>query len=526
MRTYLLLFLLSAGISFLLTPVLLWLACRYHWVDLPDGYRKIHAHPVPRLGGVSIFVAFNLTLLLSFIGYRVVFEDFPWHWEHVVFILLPATLIFLVGLYDDLRGLSARVKLALHVLGAALLYYNGFRIEQVALPFWSHPLSLGWLSAPVTVLWIVGVTNAFNLIDGMDGLAAGIAFFVSMASFFVALEQGKLMVCVLSIVIAGATLGFLRYNFNPARIFMGDSGSYFLGFVIGALAVRGSQKSSMVVSIVVPLLLLGLPILDTMVAIARRFLEGKPLFAPDQQHIHHRLLRLARSQRFAVIILYGAAASLGLLSWMLVVTQSQLVAVTSLTVGLAAFWGVKSLGYEEFQELGAYLSRFSEHRHTLAHQIYLRRLTDRLASTSDLAELMRIAEEALQRLNFDGAEIELSLVQPAPLRNVYSSMVPHYRWSWSPAEAAEPPVRPLMWALTIPIAGGRGAAGYLRLERSIEKGSLPARLTILIQAFVGKLSAVAATSVPWEASGLFEATSAPRDRTQPMEIHTGHGSTL
>ncbi|MBI1746635.1 MAG: undecaprenyl/decaprenyl-phosphate alpha-N-acetylglucosaminyl 1-phosphate transferase [Acidobacteria bacterium] len=523
MKTYLMLFFLSASVSLLLTPILLRISHRYQWLDVPDGRRKIHAQPVPRLGGIAIFMAFLVTLWISFLGHNTIFAALRGQWDKVVCLLLPATLIFLIGLFDDFRGVSAKTKLSLQLLAAGLLYYNGFRIEQIANPFGGSHWSLGWLSLPITLVWLVGVTNAFNLIDGMDGLAAGIAFFVSMASFFVSVAQFKPMVSVLSIIMAGATLGFLRYNFNPARIFMGDSGSYFIGFVVGALAIQGSQKSPVAVSIAVPLLLLGLPILDTMIAIARRFLEGAPIFNPDREHIHHRLMRIAHSQRFAVIILYGATAFLGLSSWLMVIMHSQLAAVISLTAGLAAFWGVKSLQYEEFQELGRYLSGLFTHRHALVHQIYLRKLSDRIAASASLGDVLLLVAEALGRLNFDVGEICLARARSSSANHVYLPLEQIYRWSWAPTGEPAALKLPVMWELNIPLEDGRGAGGYFRLARSIEKEPLPKQLTAMVQLLTHKLQAVADSSGEDELSSLFKPVSASLAKEKQMAagVHRG-----
>jgi len=517
LKTYAALFLSAAVLSLLLTPALLWLSRRHQWFDVPDGQRKIHTRPIPRIGGVAIFGAFALTLPLSFFWRNLVFDTLRLQWQDVVALTLPGMMMFLIGLYDDLRGLSARKKLALQIMAAGLLYYNGFRIEQIANPLGGPPLVLGWAGLPVTLFWVVGVTNAFNLIDGMDGLAAGIAFFTSVSLFFVSLAHFNPMVSVLSVVMAGATLGFLRYNFNPARIFMGDCGSYFLGFLAGSLAIRGAQKSSVVVSIAVPILLLGLPILDTAVAIVRRLLDGQPIFNPDQQHIHHRVLRAARSQRFTVIILYGATAFLGLMSWLMVISQSRLAAVISLAVGLIGFLGIRSLGYEEFQALGEYLTGLFARRQTLTHQIYLRKVAGRLESSRHLVDHMAVLHEMLRRLDFDGAEVRLSSAPAARPADAGRPAGP-YVWEWRPGDRARPPEPPQNWELTLPLSGVRGTVGYLRLTRAVDKEPLPLAWHPIVQALVRKMGDSAAATAEDVLAQLFRPEAAPGEPARHVEV--------
>lgn len=230
---------------------------------------------------------------------------------HTAALLLGGTAMFLVGALDDLKGLNPRTKLAGQVAGALLAYFLGLRVDFLTNP-WDGMFFLGSLSLPVTVLWLVGITNALNLIDGLDGLAAGVATIAAVTLAVVAWLEGQAQAATAALVLAAVTLAFLRFNFYPAKLFMGDSGAMFLGFNLAALAVLGTAKSTTVLSLLVPVLALGLPILDTSWAILRRLYHGQPIFGADKEHLHHRLLRLGLHQRQAVLLIYGMHISLGI----------------------------------------------------------------------------------------------------------------------------------------------------------------------------------------------------------------------
>ena len=316
---------LAGVISFLLTPVLCRVAPRIGAVDKPDA-RKIHHTLMPRLGGVAIYAGFLTAYWL--LGFQE---------ARYLGLLLGGTFILLVGLVDDIRNISPRLKLAGQIVAAAILVASGVRVEFLTNPF-DGLLILGKLAVPVTIFWIVGVTNALNLADGLDGLAAGTSFIAAVTIAVVAWFNGETGVALLSLALAAGVLGFLPFNFHPARIFMGDSGSMFLGFNLAALATIGLTKSATVVSLFVPVVILGLPILDTTLAIIRRFLNHQPIFAPDKSHLHHRLLAQGLTQRQAVGIIYLVNACLGgsaVLLTRLTTDQSMLILVGLAVVILA-----------------------------------------------------------------------------------------------------------------------------------------------------------------------------------------------
>jgi UDP-GlcNAc:undecaprenyl-phosphate GlcNAc-1-phosphate transferase len=304
MRAYVAVFIVAALTSALLTPLVRPVALRLGAVSYPGG-RNINATPVPRCGGIAMCCAFLVALAALWMSKASVAETLHADGRRLVGLLAGGVGLCFVGAVDDTRRVPATYKLYAQIVAATVAFACGFRINAILLPF-VGTLSMGIFALPVTALWIVGITNAINLIDGLDGLAGGVAFFAAITNFVVAYVPGATFVAVTMSAVLGAVLGFLFFNFNPARIFMGDSGSYFLGFVLGTMSlVGGSQKASTAVALLVPLLALGLPIMDTLFSIVRRFVERRPLFIGDRKHIHHRLLDMGLTHRRAVLILYG-----------------------------------------------------------------------------------------------------------------------------------------------------------------------------------------------------------------------------
>ncbi len=287
------------GIAYFSMPYVIKLAHRLGAIDQPDK-RKVHNGTMPRLGGLAIFSAFIIVMV---IGVQVSPE--------LLGIIIGGCVIFLVGMLDDIYQLPPWVKLIGQGIAASIAIYSGVVVGFVTNPF-DGLMDLGYLGIPLTFVWIIGISNAINLIDGLDGLAAGVSSIAAATMGIVAYSQGQEAVFIVALVLVAAILGFLPYNFHPARTFMGDGGSNFLGFTLGCLAVMGLTKSTAVISLFVPIVILGIPIFDTFFAIIRRIYNKAPIFMPDKSHLHHRLMAIGCSHRRSVLIIYGISGFFGL----------------------------------------------------------------------------------------------------------------------------------------------------------------------------------------------------------------------
>ncbi|MBN2980691.1 undecaprenyl/decaprenyl-phosphate alpha-N-acetylglucosaminyl 1-phosphate transferase [Cohnella algarum] len=303
-------FALALALSLALTPLVRKLAFKVGAMDVPD-QRKVHTRVMPRLGGVAIYAAFTASMLL-FLPFLPEHFLNAYDLNLIMALLSGGTLIVLLGALDDRFTLSAKLKLLVQIAAACVVVFGfDIQINLVNIPFGSAMQPVAeWLSIPLTILWIVGVTNAINLIDGLDGLAAGVSAIAIGTILVMSALMGQEAVILLAVTLLGAVIGFLKYNFHPAKIFMGDSGSLFLGFALAMLSMLGFKQIT-VVSFVTPLLIIGVPLSDTFFAIVRRWKSKKPIFAPDKGHLHHCLQQLGFSHRKTVLIIYGIAAFFG-----------------------------------------------------------------------------------------------------------------------------------------------------------------------------------------------------------------------
>lgn len=290
-------FMLAMFVSYVLTPYIKQLAFKIGAVDRPDN-RKVHKKIMPRLGGLAIYIAFMIGCVASM--------EITWD---IFGILLGGTLIVALGVADDVYQLPAKVKLLGQIAAACVLVIFDIRIEWVNNPLGGY-FYLDMLSIPFTIFWVISFTNVVNLIDGLDGLAAGVSAIASLTVILVSVQMGYFHVAILTAALAGAIIGFIRYNFNPATIFMGDTGSMFIGYMLAAISVYGAVKTAATIALIVPAIALGLPILDTAFAIMRRYVNGRPIFQPDKGHLHHRLLATGMSHKETVLFMYGITAVL------------------------------------------------------------------------------------------------------------------------------------------------------------------------------------------------------------------------
>lgn len=299
-------FAVAAVLAFAASPLAIKIAPKIGALDIPKDARRMHTKAMPRFGGMAIYLGTMISLII-----------FGSQNEKIIPVIIGGTLIYLLGVVDDLKNLSAKLKFSAQLLVAVLMYVMGLRIKFITNYFGEGALHFGTVVCfVVTVLWIVGITNTINLIDGLDGLAAGTAAVASLSIAYVAYihgdEYGMMIVCLAMLCLAGGCIGFLPYNFFPAKIFMGDGGSLFLGFMMAALSVVGPLKRSTLIAVVVPVLVLGIPIFDTFFAILRRVVNKRPIMEADKGHLHHRLMALGYGQRRAVLMLYGISAIMGM----------------------------------------------------------------------------------------------------------------------------------------------------------------------------------------------------------------------
>ncbi|MBS2027854.1 MAG: undecaprenyl/decaprenyl-phosphate alpha-N-acetylglucosaminyl 1-phosphate transferase [Deltaproteobacteria bacterium] len=349
MLTYVVAFGLAFAIATALTPVVRNLALRYGLVDARSS-RKVHEKPIPRLGGLAIVIGFYAPLVGLAIYHNSISQLLYADRLRVAGFFAGGIFIAALGLYDDLKGANARQKFAAQFIVAAVMYALGFHVDAIANPFGS-PLQFGVLGFPITLVWIVGVINALNLIDGLDGLASGVAFFAVATNFLVAFVRGDILMSLLMVALAGAILGFLLFNFNPASIFMGDTGSMFLGFILATSSIVTSQKGATAVAMLVPILALGLPIMDTLLAMLRRFITGRPMFSADKEHIHHKLMALGYTHRRAVLGMYVICVFFTLASLGIMFANAPQAALILAVVGAVVFVLMRRLGYLDLQRV-------------------------------------------------------------------------------------------------------------------------------------------------------------------------------
>ena len=332
MLQYVVPFIIALVVSYLLTPGVKRVAIKVGAVDRPNA-RKVHTHVIPRLGGLAIYIGFMAAVLFCV----------PLHHE-LIGMLLGCTAIVAIGIWDDICNIPARVKLVGQIAAACIPVAFGIQIEWLTNPFGDILVLPEVIAIPVTIFWIIGFTNTVNLIDGLDGLAAGVAFIASISMFLLAVNLNQFLPALIIVSMAGAALGFLQYNFNPAKIFMGDTGSMLLGYTLAVSAVLGLVKTAATVALGGPIIALGLPILDTTFAIIRRRMSGVPIFQPDKGHLHHRLLALGMTQKQAVLIMYFVSMMLGIVALFVANVSYQTGIVTVLVVLAVIIYSAKRIG--------------------------------------------------------------------------------------------------------------------------------------------------------------------------------------
>jgi UDP-GlcNAc:undecaprenyl-phosphate GlcNAc-1-phosphate transferase len=427
----------SLLLSFLLTKLVRDLAIRRQWLSYPSSGRHLHTNSIPRLGGIAIVASFLIATAISLIARQISLAGHALALAPLPAILPPAILIFLLGVYDDLRSATPYFKFSVQAVAGAMLFAGGLRIIDVPLLLGAHKFAW-YTSLPLTILWVIGITNAFNLIDGLDGLAAGSALFSTLVVFVVALLGNLPLVALITLTLAGAILGFLRFNFNPATIFLGDCGSLFIGFMLSSLALYDAQRSPTIIAVAIPVVSFGLPILETSLSVLRRWISGRPLFSADREHIHHKLLQRGMSQRQVVILLYGVSAMFALLSLFLLWPTGSTLGLVFGVLGTGIWIGVQHLGYLEFGELRRAAQKTFEQRQVFINNLAIRRAVEQLKRASNLQEVSTILVDALEASDFDAFELRAELpARSEQLATSPATVCPHIRWK-KPGSASAP----------------------------------------------------------------------------------------
>jgi UDP-GlcNAc:undecaprenyl-phosphate GlcNAc-1-phosphate transferase len=453
------------------------------WAIAPESARHLHQKPVPRLGGIAIMASVILVVTTAVIASNLLHLGYSFQTSTLLGLLGPTLVVFSLGLADDFRPLSPYLKFGVQILAAGWLFLNGFRVTRLHLLFGDR--EMGNVAAlALTVFWVLLITNAFNLLDGLDGLAAGSALFSSLVVFIVALVTGNTLTQVVAIALAGAIVGFLRYNFSPATIFLGDCGSLVIGFVLSAVSLASSEKASTAVAVAIPVVSFGLPILDTFMAVLRRFLNGKPLFGADDEHIHHKLLQRGLSHRQAVVVLYAVSACFALISLPLLSPTSGTIAVVLSVVGLGVFFGLQHLGYHEVDELRRMARRTWEQKAIISNNLAIHRATDELAGADTVHGILEILKTAFEGNDYEG--FEFSFTPELPESYGSPPMIPPFQYAWRKEEGN----RSKGWELRLDLLSERGEVrGCFSINRSYSKSSLRSDVDCLTAEFASALSA-------------------------------------
>jgi UDP-GlcNAc:undecaprenyl-phosphate GlcNAc-1-phosphate transferase len=374
------------------------------YVDHPDDARRIHSTPTPNVGGIAVAVA----TLASFLVWGAFAVPDLGTRPEILAMLGGGAMIFALGLWDDIHHLGAATKFAAQVAIASIVFFGGVKILGVGFGNVWHSQLVGVVSWAATVLWIVGTANAFNLIDGSDGVAGGAAVFASMSMGIVFALYGDPLGALMATILVGATLGFLFFNFPPATVFMGDCGSLFLGFTLATLGVITTQKASTLVAVAIPIVAFGVPLLDTLIAIVRRYLRHEPIFAPDRGHIHHRLRDLGLSSRGVAVMLYIACAGCASLSMALAAPGRTTVLPVFVVAGAVLVVVVQRLNVPELTELSRVVHRGFQQRSVISHNVRMHQLEEELSSVRSGAGLLEALRKAFGGSEFSAVELWLS----------------------------------------------------------------------------------------------------------------------
>ncbi|MBV8553074.1 MAG: undecaprenyl/decaprenyl-phosphate alpha-N-acetylglucosaminyl 1-phosphate transferase [Acidobacteriaceae bacterium] len=430
-------------LSLVLTPVIRDIFRKLGIVDHPDTIRKLHTHPIPRVGGIAIalsyLLAFGVVLLFPF-NYAAEVDAFT---PSVIKLFCAAAIVFATGLFDDLVGFHPWQKLAGQAWAAVLGYLGGVQMHIGA----SHPWNVLW-NLPLSILWMVGCANAFNLIDGLDGLAAGVGLFATLTTLVAALIDHNLQLALVTMPLAGCLAGFLRYNFNPASVFLGDCGSLLVGFLLGCYGLIWGENSVTLLGLTAPLLAVSIPVLDVTLAIFRRFLRNKSIFEADRGHIHHMLLARGLTVRSTALLMYGVCGIAAAASLIAHAFHNQMSGLVVLLFCVSAWIGIQHLGYTEFATVRQLFSKGS-FRRIIDTASTLQEFEKALLATTTFEEMWKVIIETARIFDFRAVRLSLA-------GEVFE-------------EVLETSTSASSWEVRLPLGDG----DYINFKRSIKSESIP-----------------------------------------------------
>jgi len=477
MGSYLLVFVVAAAVAALWVPGLMAIGRRAGAID------TTRDPAVPRIGGWALMLGTAISLVLVGVVFQPSGRTLLGTPELIGPVALGAVAMLLLGTVDDIRPLRARTKFLIEALVALGVYLLGVRIELVSGPFGA--LALGpVVGAIATVIWLVGIANAFNLLDGADGVAAGSAFFAATAVFMMSVALGHPAIGLVASALAGALLGFLPFNFPPARAFLGDSGSLVAGFLLAGLAVEGSTKTPTLVAIAVPLVAFAVPVFDTTITLVRRAVRGRPLFERDEGHVHHRLARAGFSPRQVAVLVYAASAAVALLAMLFVNPSARSTAVVLIILGAGFFLIARFLKLHELNELGRLARRGALQARAVAVNVSLRHAAERLEGAQSLADIRDALAVLFERSEFD--EVVVVAGDTSDRRGTSKA----WRLEDGGFVEAWPERRTDEWEVVCPFQGN-GWSGELRLRRRLGRRSLLLDLNLLLELVQPALNAAA-----------------------------------
>jgi len=476
MRSYLLAFVLSLLMGLLLTPVAARLGSRLGALD------RAKSPPIPRAGGLAIVMASALALLALGLVFQPTRDLLTHAIDRLGMVFGAAALLVGLGLVDDIKGLRATPKLVVEVAVAAVLFWSGLRASTIWSPIGIVDFGLAG-GLVVTVLWIVGITNAFNLLDGIDGAAGGSAVFALLAMFVTSLSLDQPLVALVTVAIAGATLGFLPYNFAPARVYLGDVGSLFLGFMLATLAIEGAQKGTTMVALAIPLVAFGLPVLDTGVAVVRRLVRGAPVFTGDKGHVHHRLLDLGLSPAQAALALYAVSAAFALASLLFINPNVRGMAVGLTIVGVAVWLAIRYLRLHEFAELARLARRGMTQTRAISFNVAVRRSAIELGQVTSWDRLLGALEALFAESEFDGVRLVVRYASAAGRSHDFQVGHPDAPPLGDTPQTDE-------WTVRLPFETG-GSSGELTISRRYGRPAVVSDPNVLVETLLPALAAAA-----------------------------------